>query len=611
MYNVAVDVGGTFTDVLVFDEETGGLTEGKGLSTPEDPSKGVVQGIEAVCEKVGISFPDLHLFFHGTTVVTNMILTNTGSRVGLLTTKGHEQILHLARAWTPGPLYGWMALQKPDPPADPTDTIGISERISSGGEVLTELDENEVRVAVKRLVDRGVESLAVGFLNSYVNPAHERRARDIVREAYPDLSVSISADIGQEYGEYERTLTTVVNTAVQPRTMLYMRNFEKSIDEKRFGGALSIVRSDGGAMSTGAVAQSPIQIALSGPSGGVTGSAYLAREIGVPDILTFDMGGTSTDVSLCRNGETPVRRDIQLGYYQFKSPAVDVHSVGAGGGSIAFVSASGALQVGPDSAGADPGPAAYGRGGEAPTVTDANVVLHRIPPGVALGGTLEMDEEAAEAIIDIVNENMHAALRVVSVERGHDPRNFGLVAFGGAGPMHANALGRLIHSRSVIVPPTPGVMSAFGFLSSDIQNEFPETYLRVAEETRAQELKATIEGLIAQADEWLEGEGVAEDKKRFDLYADCRSYLQNIQIPCRFELEELEDGSSAFLRGRFEEAHRQRYNFDLPDSPLEIATVRVVGRGTIRGVSLLESEDGAGEDASGAVTRREQIFFDG
>ena len=630
MYNVAVDVGGTFTDVLVFDEETGGLTEGKVLTTPEDPSQGVVEGIETVCGKVGISFPDLHLFFHGTTVVTNMILTNTGSRVGLLTTKGHEQILHLARAWTPGPLYGWMALQKPDPPADPTDTVGISERITASGDVLEALNEDEVREAVNRLVDRGVESLAIGFLNSYVNPEHERRARDVVREAHPDLSVSISADIGQEYGEYERTLTTVVNTAVQPGTSRYMRNFEGSIKEKRFGGTLSIVRSDGGAMSTEAVADSPIQIALSGPSGGVTGSAYLAREIGVPDVLTFDMGGTSTDVSLCRDGQTPVRRDIQLGYFQFKSPAVDVHSVGAGGGSIAFLSASGALQVGPDSAGADPGPAAYGRGGEKPTVTDANVVLHRIPPGVALGGTLQMDEgaarkavgntaeelgmgveEAAEAILEIVNENMHAALRVVSVERGHDPRNFGLVAFGGAGPMHANALGRLIRSRSVIVPPTPGVMSAFGFLTSDIQNEFPETYLRVAEETPASELKETIQRLIAQADQWLEGEGVAEKDKRFDLYADCRYYLQNIQIPCAFELEELQDGDSAFLRGRFEEAHGQRYNFDLPDSPLEIATVRVVGRGTIKGVSLTESEDGAGEDPSGAITRREQVFFDG
>jgi N-methylhydantoinase A len=630
MYNVAVDVGGTFTDVLIFDEGSGELTEGKVLSTPDDPSRGVVEGMEAVCEKVGIGFTDLKLLFHGTTVVTNMILTNTGSRVGLLATKGHEQVLLLARAWTPGPLYGWMALRKPDPPADPTDTVGITERIGPDGSVLTELDEDGVREAVNRLVDRGVESLAIGFLNSYVNPTHERRARDIVREAYPDLSVSISADIGQEYGEYERTLTTVVNTAVQPRTMLYMRNFESSMGEKRFDGRLSIVRSDGGAMSTEAVAESPIQIALSGPSGGVTGSAYLAREIGVPDILTFDMGGTSTDVSLCLNGETPVRRDIQLGYFQFKSPAVDVHSVGAGGGSIAFVSASGALQVGPASAGANPGPAAYGRGGEAPTVTDANVVLHRIPPGVALGGTLEMDEEAArkavgtiteqlgmsveeaaEAILAVVNENMHAALRVVSVERGHDPREFGLVAFGGAGPMHANALGRLIRSRSVIVPPTPGVMSAFGFLSSDIQNEFPQTYLRTAEETPASELKATVEGLIAGADEWLDGEGVGEEDKRFDLYADCRYHLQNIQIPCRFELEELTREDSAFLRGRFEEAHRQRYNFELPDSPLEIATVRVVGRGTIKGVSLVESEDGASEDGSGPIRRKERVYFGG
>src|ERR687893_512390 len=628
MYNVAVDVGGTFTDVLVFDEETGGLTEGKVLSTPDDPSRGVVEGIETVCGKVGISFPDLHLFFHGTTVVTNMILTNTGSRVGLLTTRGHEQILHLARAWTPGPLYGWMALHKPDPPADPTDTVGITERISSSGEVLEELDENEVREAVKRLVDRGVESLAIGFLNSYVNPSHERRARDIVREAYPDLSVSISSDIGQEYGEYERTLTTVVNTAVQPRTVLYMRNFESSIGEKRFGGALSIVRSDGGAMSTEAVAERPIQIALSGPSGGVTGSAYLAREIGVLDVLTLDMGGTSTDVALCLGGETPLQREISLGYFRFKVPSADVHSVGAGGGSIAFLSASGALQVGPASAGADPGPAAYGRGGEAPTVTDANVVLHRIPPGVALGGSLELDEEAArkavgtvaellnmgveeaaEAILEIVNENMHAALRVVSVERGHDPRGFGLVAFGGAGPMHAGALGRLIRSRPVVVPPTPGVMSAFGFLSSDIQNEFPETYLRTAEETPASELKGAVEGLISQADEWLAGEGVDEDQRRFDLYADCRHYLQKIQIPLHFEIDELSGEDSTFLRDRFEDAHSQRYNFELPDSPLEIATVRVIGRGTIKGVTLTESANGA--DGTEAVIRTERAFFGG
>lgn len=629
-YNVAVDVGGTFTDVLVFDEESGELTEGKVLSTPDDPSRGVVTGIENICEKVGIGFGDLNLLFHGTTVVTNMILTNTGARVGLITTRGHEQNLLLARAWTPGPLYGWMVLDKPDPPADPTDTIGVNERIGADGEILQPLDEDELREAVGKLVGRGVEAVTISFINSYLNPAHERQARDIVREAQPDLAVSISSEIGQEYGEYERTLTTVVNTAVQPQTIRYMNGFEKSLDEKRFGGTLSIVRSDGGAMSTQAVSERPIQIALSGPSGGVTGSAYLAREIKVPDVLTFDMGGTSTDVSLCLGGEALVRRDLQLGYFQFRFPAADVHSVGAGGGSIAFVNTSGALQVGPMSAGADPGPACYGQGGEAPTVTDANVVLHRLSPGARLGGTLELDEEAArravqtvaeplnmsveeaaEAILEIVNENMHAALRVVSVERGYDPRGFGLVAFGGAGPMHASAMARLIGSKPVVIPPTPGVMSAFGFLSSDIQNEFPETYLQIAEDTTASAMKERVEALVSEADEWLAGEGVEEDQRVFDLYADCRYYLQNIQIPCKFELDELTGDSCVFLRERFESAHRQRYNFDLPDSPLEMATLRVVGRGTIKGVSLTESEDGHGSDASAAVERTEDVYFGG
>src|SRR5919206_1201126 len=486
-YNVAVDVGGTFTDVLVFDEQTGELTDTKVLSTTEDPSEGVVTGIERVCDKVGISFADLNLLFHGTTVVTNMILTNTGARVGLLTTRGHEQVLHLARAWTPGPLYGWMQLDKPNPPANLTDTIGIDERLGADGGEIQALDEEEVRRAVQDLVERGVEALAIGFLNSYVNPEHERRARDIVREMYPDLPVTISSGIGQEYGEYERTLTTVVNNAVQPRTLTYMNGFESSIEDKGFQGSLSIVRSDGGAMSTEATGHRPIQIALSGPSGGVTGAAYLAREIGVPDVLTLDMGGTSTDVSMCLAGEALVQREMALEYFQFKTPAVDVHSVGAGGGSTAFVSTSGALQVGPASAGADPGPASYGRGGEEPTVTDAHVVLHRLPPGMRLGDEIELHEEAArqavqkvaeplglsledaaEAILQITNENMHAALRVVSVERGYDPRKFGLVAFGGAAPMHANSLGHLIQSSPVIIPPTPGVMSALGFFSSDI-----------------------------------------------------------------------------------------------------------------------------------------------
>lgn len=629
-YNMAVDVGGTFTDVLAFNEETGELTEEKVLSTQEDPSQGVVSGIQRVCERLGITFEDLHLLFHGTTVVTNMILENKGARVGLLTTRGHEQILHLARAWTPGPLYGWMALQKPDPAADLTDTHGIDQRMTADGSVIKDLDDDEVRSAIQSLVERGVEAIAVSFLNSYVNPDHEQRVRKIIGEMYPELAVSISADIGQEYGEYERTLTTVVNTAVQPRTSTYMKGFETSIREKNFSGNLSIVRSDGGAMSTRATAARPIQIALSGPSGGVTGAAYLSREIGVENVLTLDMGGTSTDVSICLGGSELVQREMSLGYYQFKSPAADVHSVGAGGGSIAFVSTSGALQVGPASAGASPGPACYGQGGAEPTVTDANVVLHRISPSARLGRTLTLDEqaarqavqkvadplgmsieEAAEAILDIVNENMHAALRVVSVERGHDPRTFGLVAFGGAGPLHACALARLIRSKPVVIPPTPGVMSAFGFLSSDTKNEFPETYLRLAEETPAAELKERLESLRSQAKEWLAGEGVDEAEQGYELYVDCRYYLQNIQIPCEVTLEELDGADCTFLRQRFEREHSGRYNFDLPESPLEMATLRVVGRGKIKGVSLQPLGNGAGRDAPGRVEAREQVYFGG
>jgi N-methylhydantoinase A len=393
---------------------------------------------------------------------------------------------------------------------------------------------------------------------------------------------------------------------------------------------LSIVRSDGGAMSPEATSHRPIQIALSGPSGGVTGAAYLAWEIGVPNVLTLDMGGTSTDVSMCLGGEAPVQREMGIHYFQFKTPAVDVHSVGAGGGSIAFLSTSGALQVGPASAGADPGPAAYGQGGEDPTVTDAHVVLRRLPSGMQLGEEIELDEEAArqavqkvaeplglsveeaaEAILQIANENIHAALRVVSVERGYDPREFGLVAFGGAGPLHANSLGRLIQTNPVIIPPTPGVMSALGFLSSDIQNEFPETYLKIAEETPASDLRESLEELKAEAEAWLEGEGVEEELRQFDLSADCRYYMQNIQIPCRFTLDEVEGEDCTFLRRRFEEEHRRRYAFDLPDSPLEIANIRVVGRGKIQGVSLQESEDEVASDASDAIDRHDDVYFDG
>jgi N-methylhydantoinase A len=386
------------------------------------------------------------------------------------------------------------------------------------------------------------------------------------------------------------------------------------------------VRSDGGTMSARSTKERPVDIAFSGPSGGAVGAAYLARRMGVPNVLTFDMGGTSTDVALCRDGEVAIKREAQLGYYQFQARGADIHSVGAGGGSIAYLNLAGALKVGPRSAGADPGPACYGRGGTEPTVTDANVVLGRLPGGSKLGGRLTLDVDAAQravatvaeglgidtvaaaqAIIDIANENMHAALRVVSVERGYDPRDFGLVAFGGAGPLHANALARLIGADPLIIPSTPGVLSAFGFLAADVQNEFARTYLRPAEETPGEDVLAAVDELIGEAGAWLDSEGVDTADRAFDVYADCRYYRQDIQIPVALERSALLNGYAARLRGDFEGEHRRRYGFDL-EANVELATLRVVGRGTSRDVELKAA---AGGSAELAIDRHERVHFDG
>ncbi|MDS0476011.1 hydantoinase/oxoprolinase family protein [Natrinema sp. 1APR25-10V2] len=628
-HNLGVDVGGTFTDVIVFDEDTHELTIDKVLSTPANPSEGVITGIEEAVDKADTTVGDLNLLFHGTTVVTNMLLEETGSRVGLLTSEGHEDILHLARAWTPGPLYGWMDMEKPAPLADLVDTRSVGGRITSpDGAEQEPIDEAEVRAAVQELADSGVESLTVALLNSYLNPAHERRVRDIIRDECPDLPVSISAEIVPEYGEYERTLTTVINDYARPQVIDYLDDLDDSLEAAGSSATMNVVRSDGGLMSSEAAKHRPVELALSGPSGGVVGAATIAEKKGVPDVLTLDMGGTSTDVSLVEDGKPETTRQTKVGYREFKSRAVDVNTVGAGGGSIARVQLSGSLQVGPESAGADPGPACYGQGGEEPTVTDANVVLGRIPPNVRLGGTMDLDrdaardairtvaderdssvEEAAQAILDIVNENMYGALRVVSVERGYDPRDFGLVAFGGAGPMHANALADVMDAYPLIVPPGPGVMSAFGFLTSDVQNEFSETYLKTDQDVDGEDVYDAYQGLRGEATDWLVSEGVDEANHAFEYYADCRYYRQDVQMSIPIDLANLRsDEGIAEIKDDFEARHDQRFGFSL-DAPLEIANLRVIGKGTMQGVTL-EERDLGDEDASDARVGTQDVFFD-
>lgn len=629
-HNLGVDVGGTFTDVIVFDETTHELTIDKVLSTPANPSEGVLHGVEEATKKAGTSISELSLLFHGTTVVTNMLLEETGSRVGLITTAGHEDILHLARAWTPGPLYGWMDMEKPAPLADLVDTRGVAGTITSPtGEETESLDEEAVKEAVRELEASDVESLTVALLNSYLNPAHEERVREIVREEAPEVPVSISSEIVPEYGEYERTLTTVINDYARPTLINYLDDLDESLAAAGSTATMNVVRSDGGLMSSEAAKNRPVELALSGPSGGVVGAATIASKKGIPDVLTLDMGGTSTDVSLVEGGTAGTTRQTKVGYREFKSRSVDVNTVGAGGGSIARVQLNGSLQVGPESAGADPGPACYGQGGEEPTVTDANVVLGRIPPSVQLGGRMDLNrqaaydavatiaderdstvEEAAQAMLDIVNENMHGALRVVSVERGYDPREFGLVAFGGAGPMHANALADVMDTYPLIAPPGPGVMSAFGFLTSDIQNEFSETYLETDDDVDGGDIYEELRSLEDEARTWLITEGVDEDDHAFEYSADCRYFRQDIQMSIPVTIEELRDEAGlAEIKNDFEARHNRQFGFSL-DAPLEIANLRVIGRGTLQGVTIEEREL-VDSDPSDAEIESNEVYFDG
>ncbi|MCX6410782.1 MAG: hydantoinase/oxoprolinase family protein, partial [Actinobacteria bacterium] len=448
-YRLGVDVGGTFTDLFLVNDDDGTQHRVKTPSTPSDPSEGVLTGLTRMCETAGISPSDLRNIMHGTTVATNAVLEGKGARVGLITTQGFSQILHLARSQTPGPLAGWIIMQKPEPPASLADTREAVERMGPRGETVVAVDEAQVEQIVKDLVESGVQSLTVGLINSYISNKHEKQIGAIVERLYPDFPVTLSSDVVPEFREYERTLTACMNSYVRPQVQAYVDRLDVELKAAGATCDVNILRSDAGLMTTREAGRNPIYGVLSGPSGGVAGALYVSTRAGFPNILTFAMGGTSTDVALCQNGEPTIGRDTTIGQFRLKVPSINVHTVGAGGGSIAHVpELTKALRVGPQSAGAEPGPAAYGKGGEEPTVTDANVVVGHLPSSL-LGGEMKLDVEAsrtsvqtigdaigleldaaAEGIIKIVNENMAGALRLVSVQRGYDPRDFALVAFG-------------------------------------------------------------------------------------------------------------------------------------------------------------------------------------
>jgi N-methylhydantoinase A len=624
---LGIDVGGTFTDLLLFDDDSGEMHLAKTPSTPADQSVGILTGIEKIVAETGVATSAIRGLLHGTTVSTNIVLEEKGARVGLIVTENFEQVLHMARSQTPGPLAGWMIMIKPDPLADLELTRGVPERLDSRGNVLTPLDESRTRDAIRELIDGGAESITVSLLHSYANPVHEQRIRDLVHEVEADLPVSLSSEILPEFREYERTLVAVMNAYVRPSMRRYLSNFVDKLSGIQFSPHVNIIRSDGGLMSVERASESPVYTMLSGPAGGVSGAAFVAGLAGFPDALGFDMGGTSTDVSLIRDGKPTISRQTSLGYYPIKIPSVEVHSVGAGGGSIAHVPMTGALRVGPESAGADPGPACYGKGGDQPTVTDANVVLGRLPPSL-LGGEMALDVKAAEeavdkigraigldthqaaqGILDIVNENMFGALRLLTVQKGLDPRDFALVAFGGAGPLHANAVGMLAGSSPVIVPPTPGVLSALGFLYSDVKNEFAQTFIRNIDGIEAGDVGEILGRLGNEARNWLREEGIEERRQGLSFEVDVRYFRQGYEFSLDVDPERLGNGGMTDIAERFGGAHERLYGFRL-EQPVELVNLRAVGTGQVVKIEFPAHEPG-GPDASAAVVEQHQVYFDG
>ena len=623
-YRLGVDVGGTFTDLLVIDEASGRTYRDKVPSTPHDPSEAVIAGAQAICAKAGIGPGELALFLHGTTVATNAVLEHKIARVGLIVTEGYRHILQIARSLVPGGLAAWIVWPKPEPMAPLEATIEAPERMGADGRIVRPLDEALLRANIARLREEKVEAVTVCLINSYMNDAHERRVAAIVAEEMPGVPVSISADILPEMQEYERALTTVANSAVRPTVARYVGNLEAQLANWGSAAKLNLLRSDGGLMSAEKARTAPVNLLMSGPAGGVAGAVFVAKSAGLPNVLTLDMGGTSTDVALIENYNARLRRETSVGHLTVRASSLDVKTVGAGGGSIASVpELTKALRVGPQSAGAVPGPAAYGRGGELPTVTDANVVLGYLPENL-LGGSFKLDRaastravqtvadalgiglmEAAAGIVSIVNETMYGALRLVSVQQGYDPRDFALMAFGGAGPLHGNAMGVLMGSWPVVIPPSPGVLCAYGDATTRLRVDAQRSFNKLVTQTDLGEVSAVIEEIAAQVSAELAAEGVLTADQELAFEIDVRYAGQAFEVPLAFPCHStLED-----LTARFDAEHERLFTFNLA-VPQELVNIRAVALGKAANVSAERIEPGTG-DPSGAELYDQKVWMDG
>lgn len=605
-YRAAVDTGGTFTDICLLREDTGEIFISKVPSTPSDPARAVLGGLARATAAAGLEPAGLRMLLHGTTVATNALLEGKGAPVALLVTRGFKDILLIGRQNRPA-LYDFWTV-KPRPLVPRRLTFEVTERIMADGQVYIPLDEGEVQAIVEEIRRAGVTSIAVSFLHSYANPRHEQKVRDIIARLYPDALVTLSSDILPEFREYERTSTTVINALVQPRIAAYIARLKEGlkglaspgVQSKRPPG-LFIMQSSGGMLTAEQAMRESARTVLSGPAGGVLAGLFLARQTGRPNVITADMGGTSMDICLIKGEQLRHTTEGAIGGYPLSLPMLDIHTIGAGGGSIGWVDGGGALRVGPASAGAAPGPACYGLGGTEPTVTDANLVLGRISPTRSLNPALALQprlarqyleekiarplkltvEEAAAGMIRVVNAAMARAMRVVSVQRGHDPRDFTLVAFGGAGPLHAVELARELNIPYVLIPRYPGVTSALGMLHADVRRDYVRTALLPLNDTEPDQLADLYTPLEEKGRRELEEEGFSPAEIIITRQADLRYRGQSYTLTLPVPAGQLAAEDLAILRRSFHLLHRQEYGFCREEAPLEVVNLRLVALGSL------------------------------
>jgi N-methylhydantoinase A/oxoprolinase/acetone carboxylase beta subunit len=628
---VGVDVGGTFTDIVYTDTDTNRTITHKILTTPEDPSQGVLAGLAELCERNAIERAEIDHVLHGTTIATNAVLEYKGARTGMVTSQGFRDIIHIGRHQRPQHYSIMQEIPWQDRPlVRRRHRKTVPERLAPpSGAVLTPLDEDAVREAARALKSEGVEAIAVCFLFSYIDPAHEDRARAIIEEEYPGVFVTTSSAISPQFREFERFTTAAMNAFVGPRVRDYVSNLESGLRHAGLKADLHIMGSNGGVATAALVAERPVLTLLSGPAAGVLGGAWCGELSGRKDLITFDVGGTSADIGIVAQGAfgEATARDTWIGGYPLMVPMIDIHTIGAGGGSIAFRDAGGTFRVGPRSAGSHPGPAAYGFGGDKPTVTDANVVLGRLGEGKLLGGAMDLDEDAARAVVSrlatelglgvaecaegiltVLNANMANAIRSRTVQKGIDPRGFALVAFGGAGPLHGAEVAAELGIREIIVPPYPGITSAVGLLTTDHKYDAIKTEFQVQGTVDRARLNRDFSAMEDALRRQFAAEGLSVDEMDFVRSGDLRYLGQGYELRTAFPAGDIDEAAIDAAFAQFHELHKSDYGHNYPDTAIEIVNIRLTGIGAMPKIAA-PTMNGAGRTLEAALVKTGECMF--